>query len=428
MAVMVATVVSRAIGFLIPFFIANWYGVNADTEAFFFVYGWAAFFIVVLADLVEAVLVPVVSEALVAAGPSATAGIVRRALYLAGSAIVCCYFVGLAAFGGAAEAWPSGSFDWASAFRMYAGAGPMLVLAVLASVPSAAMLASGHFLIPVLGPGLRAAVTLVTMYLGRSFGVGMALVLAYTAGEAARLALVTFAAHRRGLLRIDEGSRNPRPVRPPQARAVAFQAVALLTVGLNPLVSRFAATQLSQGSVTLVEVGEKLFWIPMMLFHAAISTVGLSRWSEAYHKDGPVAARGRIGRALGFTALAGLACTGLLVFGGGRIGSLLLEPSVVSQLGATNLTAVASLYGAGVLPFALLMVVQRSLLVLRESRALFISGFVGSLANIAMLIVLAPRMGVRGVALATSLTHVVCLVVAAGLAYRLWHTVPVEPR
>jgi peptidoglycan biosynthesis protein MviN/MurJ (putative lipid II flippase) len=424
--VMVATVAGRAIGFFIPFFIANWYGVNEDTEAFFFVYGWAAFFVVVLGDLVEAVLVPVVAEGVVVAGSTTTARIVRRAMYLAGLAALWCYLGGLFALGGASRVWAGGSFDWAGALGMYAGAGPMLILAVLGSVPSAAMLGNGHFLIPAVSHGLRGAVTLGVMYLARDFGVGMVLVLAYTAGEAARFVLVATAAHRRGLLRSVGQPPDVPPVSLPRRAVVAFQMVALLTAGLNPLISRFAATQLALGSVTLVEVGEKLLWVPMMLFHAAISTVGLARWSDVYHREGLTVARRMIGNAFVLTCLAGLGCSALVFAVGGGVADILLSTTVVAQLGSDTLTDVARLYGAGIVPFALLMVVQRSLLVLRGSRALLISGAVGSLANIAMLGVLTPRMGVRGIAISTSLTHVVCLAVAAALAYRAWHPAQVE--
>jgi len=67
------------------------------------------------------------------------------------------------------------------------------------------------------------------------------------------------------------------------------------------------------------------------------------------------------------------------------------------------------------------MAVQRSLLVVRETRQIFWAGAAGSVGNVLLLLVLAPRWHVPGIALATTLTHVVSLVMAGAFAHRRWN-------
>ena len=52
----------RFMGFLIPFFIAAWYGVTSETDAFFFVYGLIVFMAGVFSSVVESIIVPYVAE------------------------------------------------------------------------------------------------------------------------------------------------------------------------------------------------------------------------------------------------------------------------------------------------------------------------------------------------------------------------------
>lgn len=54
--------IGKAVGFLIPFFIAAWFGVSQETDAFFFVYGLIIFMAGVFANVVESVIVPFVAE------------------------------------------------------------------------------------------------------------------------------------------------------------------------------------------------------------------------------------------------------------------------------------------------------------------------------------------------------------------------------
>ena len=53
----------KAVGFLIPFFIAAWFGVSSDTDAFIFAYGLILFLANIFAPVVETVIVPFIAEA-----------------------------------------------------------------------------------------------------------------------------------------------------------------------------------------------------------------------------------------------------------------------------------------------------------------------------------------------------------------------------
>jgi peptidoglycan biosynthesis protein MviN/MurJ (putative lipid II flippase) len=52
----------KAAGFLIPFFIAAWFGVSAETDAFFFAYGLVIFLATIFSPVVETIIVPFIVD------------------------------------------------------------------------------------------------------------------------------------------------------------------------------------------------------------------------------------------------------------------------------------------------------------------------------------------------------------------------------
>jgi putative peptidoglycan lipid II flippase len=429
LVVMGLIAVGRAFGFVIPFFIANWFGVTGASDAFFFVYGSATFFIAILSDLAEGVLVPALSAALLKGGPPGVAGVVRRASRWVILAVVACYLLGFLGFLVAGRLWlrSSGSFDWSFAFQMYIWSLPLVGFAVIGSVFSAALLAAHRFFMPALAPGVRGVVTLLVIYLARPYGVGPVLVLAYTAGELSRFALLGSSAVRLGLLSKRRAGEPEQALRALGSVAL-FQAGALTLAGLNPLISRFAATHFGVGSVTLVEIGEKLQWIPMTLFNAAISTVGLSRWSHSLLTVGASETRARIQRALRLTAWAAVGSSLAMMAFGEEFARLFLSQRAVLAIGPARLAEVIRIYAVGLAPFSLVLVLSRSLLVLQDTRHLFKLFLLGLVANVVLVLLLAPRWQVRGIAWATSFTSIVLLITAAGFAHHLWAKRAAETR
>ena len=58
----VLSVVGKGVGFLIPFFIAAWFGISDETDAFFFAYGLLLFLTGIFAPVMESVVVPFIVE------------------------------------------------------------------------------------------------------------------------------------------------------------------------------------------------------------------------------------------------------------------------------------------------------------------------------------------------------------------------------
>jgi len=52
----------KSVAFLVPFFIAAWFGVSSETDAFFFAYGLILFLSGIFAPVVESVIVPYIAE------------------------------------------------------------------------------------------------------------------------------------------------------------------------------------------------------------------------------------------------------------------------------------------------------------------------------------------------------------------------------
>jgi len=57
------SIVGKAVGFLIPFFIAIWFGANYETDAFFLGFGIVLFLITIFSPVLESIVVPYIAEA-----------------------------------------------------------------------------------------------------------------------------------------------------------------------------------------------------------------------------------------------------------------------------------------------------------------------------------------------------------------------------
>ena len=270
-------IVARGTGFVVPILIAGWFGVRAETDAFFFALSVPSVLLVLAANAVGTVVVPPLAEIRVRA-PGRLAGVVAGAA-LASAALSTAVGVAFALvvpllmptftnFDASTQALAA-KYTWMLLpFVFFVGA---------LSVVRAACEGMGAFRLAGLSPIARAATVLATVWLGWDLGPSI-LPVGMGAG-----ALVEFA-WLAGVL-MYAGVPLAKPVFPDESVAALLALGPVLLgeamVALNLVVDKAFAAGLADGSVTVLEYADRARLVPQTLLEATLLPVAFQTWARS---------------------------------------------------------------------------------------------------------------------------------------------------
>jgi peptidoglycan biosynthesis protein MviN/MurJ (putative lipid II flippase) len=394
---LMGTVLGSAPGFALPFILTSHFGIGRLTDAYFYAFALAALLGVLASVVLEANVLP--AATIVARGGSRrlTAYVLRIALRAS-----------LLALGGYVLAGGIGLFtihaqgSWTSsqkhlAVELLAIFGLYVVLLASTGTLAGALYAVGDFLTPTLSQSLRAIVPIAILPLTSVSSTGVLVSAgALCAGEACRLLLMLWLLWRRS----DEPAASTAPEPPAIWRAALPHAISLGIVGLNPVIDRMVAATLASGSVTLIDLGEKILAVPVLAITSSVILVGGARWAKLAADDDPSLRHDVVRTSRRAFALAtGMA---LVILAGVGL-SMLLLPDTVAGLPVTDIGKVVACLMVGLPASALVNCGARVLTTLRETRILPLLAVSAIVVNTAGDIAGAALLGVEGIALATSL-------------------------
>ncbi|MFI5166985.1 MAG: murein biosynthesis integral membrane protein MurJ [Thermoanaerobaculales bacterium] len=407
------TLVGKSAGFLVPFFIASWFGLSAGTDAFFFVYGAVLFLAGVFGPMLE-VVVPFVAES---RGEDASLGrFMSRLLATATIAQLAALVVFLLAL---VPALPLVTrFDrngLALVIRLLVETSPLAVLLLWTSVLSGYLNARKSFAVPAMAPGVRAVVNVgCILLLKGSFGVH-ALPLGYIAGEAARLLVLGLTVWRCAPFQF-------RPAFRVDARLAGFYRTSVYPISamvwtlINPVVDSAMASWLAPGSVTVLRYAENLYMIPFSLFTGGLVTVLLAHWSEQYHGAGRAGFERDVNRSAKSVLWLAIPVAGVLILASRPIASLLLAHGSFDRAKLGDVATAWACYLAGFPAQAMAQLQVKALFILKRTKAVMTCALCIAPFNIILDLTLMRIFGVAGIALATAGTSVAtALFLARGL-------------
>lgn len=259
---------------------------------------------------------------------------------------------------------------------------------------------------------------LLLLIAGRTLGTAP-LIIANLAGNAVAVVALWVLVRRAGI-----ELRLHWPTRSPFVRRLVFAATPLLissvVIQANPVVDRTMASSLGSGSITSLELGLRLFAVPMTLIGATLIGPLTATWAKRKEAGGWPAVRDSVNRTVDTFALI---VPPILVLGIGlrhQLISLMYQGGAYSAH-ATRLTAaVFAMFLVGLpaqlitIPFATLFVVEAAVIFI------MMTGFVNVLLNVGLNFALRPVLGVSGIALSTSVTYTLVLALYVISARRRW--------
>jgi peptidoglycan biosynthesis protein MviN/MurJ (putative lipid II flippase) len=392
------TIIGSAPGFALPFVVTSGFTAGRITDAYFFAFSIAMFVTACYEGILQANATPVLQSDK-SAGRTHFLGAVRRVLWQSSAATAITYLI---VAGILAAVAVSGRSNWTPSERhtcliLMAYFTIYVVASTVTAVLASGLYALEDFFVPIATMALRSLVPLTGLaLLNRGISGIEVFGLLMGVGELLRAGVLG-----RRLL-IKSRPLEPGPIRHRLGlwRTAIPHGAAMVAAAANPVIDRLVAAPLGPGSVTILELGEKVFYVPMMGLTALFIVVAGVRWTGHTFSGGTglrADFRRTVARAV---ALAGGAAT-LFISGAVLIRLVAGKEIAGAPTGAFTAVTIYLLIG---LPAALVIGLgARFLAATRKTHLLPIFAGLGIVVNVGGDLVGERLLGIEGIALASTL-------------------------
>lgn len=408
------SLLARAGEALLPILLAAWFGRSSETDVYWFC--WACFTLagsLIFSAYQDSALIPIVVHERTAAPHRlpALVGALTGNTLLYGGALAA--VVALATLGGLTLRYAGD--ELALALQLTPPLAASLVALSLRTCYGAVLNAEHAFAIaPVASVAAMASNLAVVAGLRGALGV-RAIPFGALTGELVAATVLAIALARRGLW------ARPTRARPDALerfrRLVSAEVIGNAITRLNPVVDQWVAGFAGMvGGGTLLRYAGDLALTPTSVLQAVVLSVLVSRLAVHHAERRPDrladTLRGTLAAVTGFLVAATLA----VMVWRGPLTRLVFLHGAMDAAAVADMAELLPWYVVGLLPFGLLLVLARAHIALQNSRIMTSMGLLNAATNLVLDAALVGPLGLRGVALATSITHAV---VAAALWWRL---------
>jgi peptidoglycan biosynthesis protein MviN/MurJ (putative lipid II flippase) len=411
---LIGTVLGSAPGFLLPFAIASRLGIGRITDVY--VYGLAVggFGLALCISTIEQNVLPV-AQVYKRGGRRSLLGFARKTA-LQGFVGVAVADLPVVAVG---VLLLTGQHGW-SQWQRHLGTVIILILILLVAIAGANSVLAGclyavdDFLLPTATQSFRSiAPAFGLTVVGRGRTAAELLAILVVLGELCRTPVLAVRLAR--LSRRLQGTDEVRQVSSVWRTAIPA-GFGILVIAVNPIIDRTVAARYGPGSVTILNLGENIFLIPITIVQASIVLVAGARWAGLALKDGMALAddfrrtlwRGTVLAFLLAPAIAGATYLGCVIIGP-KIGGV---PS-------KNVREIVVFFLPGLPGATIALLAARLLTSTRNTRLLPALAVQAVVVNLVGDLIGGHFLGTRGVALASAVVWAVNAVLLLYVARRV---------
>ncbi len=392
--------IGRGVGFLIPFFIAAWFGVTSETDAFFFAYGLILFLSGIFAPVVESVIVPFIAEA--RAQGEDVGRFVSGILGISGIGLLV--LAGLILLLVRPILSLVTRFDAQSlnlVYQLLMETLPLIILLVWTSILAGTLNAYKKFAFPALSPAFRAIINLGIIFILKDiFGVH-AIAWGYVVGEAVRLVILMGVIKQLNLFKLGLSFRVNPKLRE-FLKTASYQTIGMVAVGLNPVVDKTMASWLGAGSVSALYYADRLYMIPVTFMTTGLIVTLLSHWSGRYYECGYQRLNEDVKKTVKLVISITLPIMLLLILTYRPIVKFAFGRGAFDQARLSEVGLVWVCYLLGFMPYIVGFPLSRAHLVIRNTKFLMEVFFVNFIINIFLNLFFMWYIGLSGISLSTS--------------------------
>ncbi len=417
LALLAAQVVFRAGDAVLPLLLAAWFGRSQATDVYYF--SWAAFAFagsLIFSAFQDSAVVPILTDLRTAGEHHGLAARVRGSLLthtlVVGGALSA--VIGMLAV--ASFAWrydgPAHIAELALAAKMVPIFCVYLVALAVRTFFVAVLNAEHRYMAhPIAGAAsVTVSIALIASF-HRTAGV-MVIPLAALSGELVAIAVLAQIAMGFLGLRVPLTLERPEPVRR-FVKLVASEAGGGALTRINPVVDQLMAGFAGiVGGGTLLRYSGDVSSVLTSLLQASLLPVLLSVLSHELAENASSARfRATVTRSLAWSCALLFAASALVYAVRAPLLRAVFLRGEMDAAGVDRMIEILPYHLVGIAPFGALLVLARAHVALKNSRIMISMGILNASMNLIFDVVLVKAMGLRGLALSTSLTHLVVAVV-----------------
>lgn len=406
----------KSIGFLIPFFIAAWFGITNETDAFFFGYSLVMLLVTIFSPVVESIIVPYIVETRVKGedvgkfignvlGVSAIGLMSISALFLL---LIKPILSILTKFS------PAGLN---LVYLILLESCPLIILLVWTSILAGTFNAYKAFGIPAISPAFRAVVTLVFIFAFKEKMGVHAIAWGYVAGEIFRLLILFNLLKKINIFRLKLsfawGTKIAEFI-----KTSSYQIMGMCIIAFTPVINKTMASWLGPGRVSLLEYAERLYMIPENLLGTGFIVIILSHWSERYYSDGGKRLKKDVWEAVKTVGAVSLLLSLFFFWIKNYLVTAIYGYGKFPKEQIPNLQVILGFYLLGLMPHSLSQLYIRAFLTRKDTKVVLFTAFLVFIVTIAFNTIFMRIIGVYGIALTNSIAAFLSLGILAFIFYR----------
>jgi putative peptidoglycan lipid II flippase len=279
---------------------------------------------------------------------------------------------------------------------------PLLILLFWNSVIAGVFNSYKYFYIPALSPALRAIINLsLIFYLKDKFGIH-AVSIGYVFGELFRVIVLFKLLNKFCLFNLKISISWDIKLRG-FLRVSFYQFAGMTAVAFTPIINKSMASWIGPSSVSLLEYSNRLYIIPLVFMSSGLVVPLLSHWSERYQQGGKEGLDKDVIKAVKVIGIFSIFLSLFLFIFRTNIVNIIYG---YGRLSINQIDSIAGIWGLQVLglaPNILSHVYSRTHLIKMNTRFILYSSLLIVVAGFLLNIALIPSMGVRGIALSSTL-------------------------
>lgn len=396
-------------GFILPFALSWHLHAGRLTDAYFLSFAIATFVATILSGVLEVSMIPAAASHM-QSGTSSLMHLVRTtirnslgiaALAYAPTAVVGAIIVN------AQATWTTSEKHLCVVLVLIFGI--YILATAITSVLAGTLYALGQFFAPTVSQCLRTLLPLSLMVLTPRDASGVILIASlFIGGESVRGVLLF--RRLKSKMRVISGNGTPPPPSGLLKASIPL-ALSLLVAAAAPLTDKVVAAPLGTGSVTVIELAEKVFFVPLVAITSSVILVAGARWANVIRAQ-TVAVTRDFKQTLRRVVV--LATATAVVVGTGTTLATVIAGHRVLGVDALQFRDLVLIFLAGLPGAAIINTGARLMTSAQRTRLLPLFGIFAFTANLLADIVGAQLLSVDGIALASTLVR------SVGAGLYLW--------
>lgn len=400
--------------------VAHRYGMGDDLDSYFLALAINLFIIGITAGSLMPAFIPVYVRTFSARGRHEGARLLSSSL-AASALILCVISLVVAAMAPKLVALLAGGFDAPKA-GVTVMAIRIMVLMIpfggLSAILSGGVNVSGKYAAPAVVPVVTPVVMILMIFFSGPRAGSIVLASGTSAGLGIETMLLLAMAWRRGILGVPSPGSVMRELRSVAGQYAPLAAGATMTAGAA-LIDGSMAAGLGSGCIAILRYGSKLVVFAMEILGLSLTTSLLPAFSKITDDHGKPR-NGGMGaaaffRCLGPVLLLTVPLAAVLYLSSETVVRILLERGRFSASDTLAVSEIQKIFAIQVPFFAVSLIGVRMLSAMLRSRIVLLVSGIDFAVKISLNLLLCPTMGIKGLAIATTVMHAVSAVVLTAI-------------